>query len=227
MTGVDRAALAEQALAGYPYGRGAPQAAEAIARRRLVDAEACIIVEGISDQIAVEVLAALQDRDLEADRVVVFPVGGAQAAANAMRELGPNGRDLRLAGLYDIDATETFRRAVTRAGIGRPVDGADLAALGFHPCSRDLEDELLRAVGAEAVLAVFESQGELGSFRTMQKQVEWRGHELSDQIHRFIRARATRSQRYARLLIEELGPDRSPAPLRSTLKHVYRSRRRA
>lgn len=220
MTGVDRAALAEQALAGYPYGPDAPQAAEAIARGRLVGAKACIIVEGISDQIAIEVLAALQGRDLEAEGVVVFPIGGAQAAANAIGELGPAGRNLQLAGLYDIDATETFRRAITRAGVGQPVDGADLAALGFHACDPDLEGELVRASGAEAVLAVFDSQGEMGSFRTMQKQVEWQGRVVEDQIHRFIRARATRSQRYARLLIEELGPDRSPAPLRSVLRHL-------
>ena len=63
---------------------------------------AAVLVEGISDQRAVETLARRQGRDLEAEGVAVVPIGGAQAIGHCRRHLGPGGLDLRLAGLCDV-----------------------------------------------------------------------------------------------------------------------------
>jgi len=46
--------------------------------------------------------------------------------------------------------------------------------LGFFACVEDLEDELIRAIGADVVLEVIRTGGELGAFRTLSKQPEWR-----------------------------------------------------
>ena len=46
---------------------------------------------------------------------------------------------------------------------------------GFYVCESDLEDELIRSLGAEAVEAILDAQGDLPSFRTLQKQPAWRG----------------------------------------------------
>jgi hypothetical protein len=42
--------------------------------------------------------------------------------------------------------------------------------LGFFVCVDDLEDDLIRAVGAERVERIVEAEGQLGPFRTLQKQ---------------------------------------------------------
>jgi hypothetical protein len=39
--------------------------------------------------------------------------------------------------------------------------------LGFYVCVNDLEDELIRAVGIAGVEALFDSQGDLRSYRPM------------------------------------------------------------
>lgn len=220
MDGAQRAELARGALDGYVHGPDAPQAATAIALDKARRAEAIIFVEGICDQIAVETLAGRLGRDLDAEGIAVLPVGGAQAITPFLHEFGPEGDHLELAGLCDADAAETFRRAVTRAGIGRPRSIEDMAALGFHVCNRDLEDELIRAVGPETVVAVVESQGDLGSFTTFQKQPDWRERPVSDQLHRFFGSQARRSFRYSRRLMEIVDLDRVPAPLAAVLDHL-------
>lgn len=220
MDGGRRAALARRALAGYPHGPDAPQEATARGLARVERAEAVIIVEGVCDQVAVETVARRRGVDLDHEGIAVLPVGGAQAAAAHLEELGPQGEHLLLAGLYDTDATATFRRAVTRAGLGRPETEADLARLGFHRCHRDLEEELIRAVTPEVAVEVIESQGDLGSLRTFQKQPDWRGRPLPDQLRRFLGSKARRGQRYARLFMERVDVDRAPPPILGVLDHL-------
>jgi len=92
--------------------------------------------------------------------------------------------------------------------------------LGFYVCEADLEDELIRALGAAAVEHVVEAQGELGSFRTLQKQAAWRGRPTEDQLRRFMGSGGRRKIRYARLLVEALQPAQVPRPLDLVLTHV-------
>jgi hypothetical protein len=92
--------------------------------------------------------------------------------------------------------------------------------LGFYVCVADLEDELIRALGAAAVEDVVDAQGELGSFRTLQKQTAWRGRPTEEQLRRFMGSGGRRKIRYARLLVEALDLDRVPPPLDGVLAHV-------
>ena len=64
--------------------------------------------------------------------------------------------------------------------------------LGFFVCIDDLESELIRAVGPATVEALFESQGDLGSFRTLQKQSAWRAQRVEAQMRRFLGSGARR-----------------------------------
>ena len=48
-----------------------------------------MLVEGISDQRALEALAERRGRDLAAERVAIVPIGGAQAIGNALGRFGP------------------------------------------------------------------------------------------------------------------------------------------
>ncbi|GIF96742.1 TOPRIM nucleotidyl transferase/hydrolase domain-containing protein [Catellatospora citrea] len=216
-----RRELARRALDGYDSGPDATTRALADAQAKIGDAAALILVEGLSDQIALETAAAGRGRDLEAERVVVVPIGGAHAIGRYLTELGPLTTRVRLAGLCDVREEEIFRRALVAGGIGAPTSRADLADLGFHVCVDDLEGELIRAVGAAGVEALFASQGDLSSFQTLQGQPAWRGQEPERQMWRFLRAGSRRNLRYARLLTEAaMSRDALPRPLAAVLDGI-------
>lgn len=195
-------------------------AAAALAPYAGLDPRAVVVVEGVSDQRAVEALAERRGRDLAAEGIAVVPIGGAQAIGRVLAELGPPGRNLRLAGLYDAAEESDFRRGLERAGLGSGLDRVEMERLGFYACVADLEDELIRALGAAAVERVVEAQGELGSFRTLQKQPAWQGRATEAQLRRFMGSGGRRKIRYARLLVEALELDRMPRPLDRVLMHV-------
>jgi len=90
----------------------------------------------------------------------------------------------------------------------------------FYVCVVDLEDELIRAVGAASVQAVLEFQGDLDSFRTLQKQPVWREQRVEAQLRRFIGSAGGRKIRYGRLFVDALDLARVPRPLYRVLAHV-------
>ena len=166
-----------------------------------------VLVEGVSDRRAVETLARRRGRDLHAEGVAVVPMGG---YGNLQRLLEEH-RDVRLAGLYDVGEERHFLRAL---GCD---DRRDLERVGFYACTRDLEDELTRAVGPEGVERVLAEQGELRAFRTYQKQPAHRPRPLGEQLYGFM---WNRKERYAVLLVEALDLERVPRPLDRVLAHV-------
>jgi hypothetical protein len=201
-------------------GRGAPPIAAARALAAGVDARAVVLVEGISDQIALTALAERRGRNLEAEGVSVVPIGGAQAIERFLTLFGPQGLDVRVAGLCDAAEEGNFRRGLERAGLGSHLTRVDMEALGFYVCVADLEDELIRALGAAAVERVVDAQGDLGSFRTLQKQPAWQGRTTEDQLRRFMGSGGSRKIRYARLLVDALDLTQVPRPLDLVLAHV-------
>ncbi len=179
-----------------------------------------MLVEGISDQHAVETLARRRGRNLDAEGVAVLPIGGAQAIGRFLHRFGPEGLDVRLAGLCDAAEESDFRRGLERAGLGSDLARDDLERLGFYVCEADLEEELIRALGAESVQQVVDAQGDLGSFRTLQKQPQWQGRPVEEQLRRFMGSGGRRKIRYARFLVEALDLARVPRPLDRVLAHV-------
>jgi hypothetical protein len=183
-------------------------------------ARTVVLVEGISDQRALEALAERRGRNLDAESVSIVPIGGAHAIGSFLDLYGPRGFDVRLAGLCDAGEEGHFRRGLERAGLGSNLTRADMERLGFYVCVPDLEDELIRALGAAAVEQVVEAQGDLRSFRTLQKQPAWQGRTNEEQLHRFMGSGGSRKIRYARLLVDALDLTRVPRPLDRVLAHV-------
>ena len=181
---------------------------------------AVVLVEGVSDQRALEALAQRHGRNLDAEGVTVVPIGGAQAIGRVLDRFGPRGLDIRLAGLCDAGEEGDFRRGLERAGLGSDLTRTDMERLGFYVCDADLEDELIRALGTARVEEVVDAQRELGSFRTLQKQPEWRGRPVEEQLRRFMGSGGSRKIRYARLLVETLDLTHVPRPLERVLAHV-------
>jgi hypothetical protein len=221
MDATNRRELARRALDGYVHGPAASTRATARALAKVDMAVAVVLVEGVSDQIAVETAAVGRGRDLEAERVVIAPIGGAHAIGRFLTRLGPLGTGVRLAGLCDLHEEEIIRRGLVAAQFGSPRTRTDMEHLGFYVCVNDLEDELIRAVGTTGVEALFDSQGDLGSFRTLQSQPAWRGQKPEAQMRRFLGSGSRRKLRYARLLVEAaVGLDTLPRPLDALLNSV-------
>ena len=181
---------------------------------------AVVLVEGVSDQAALQALAERLDRNLGAEDISILPMGGATNIRSFLDLFGPQGLDLRLAGLCDAGEEGDFRRALDQAGLGSNLSRADMEALGFYVCVADLEDELIRALGVASVEEILDAQGELGSFRTFQRQPAWRGRGTEEQLRRFMGSGAGRKIRYARLLVDALHLTRVPRPLERVLAHV-------
>lgn len=214
-----RREFARAVLSGYASGPAATTQATAQALARVGDSRAVVLVEGISDQIALETLAARRCRDLDAEGVLILPIGGAQAIVRYLLRLGPKGMNVGLAGLCDAAEEDIFRRSLAKARLGSPQTRAEMERLGFFVCVDDLESELIRAVGPARVEALFDSQGDLGSFRTLQKQPAWRAQRVEAQMRRFLGSGARRKLRYARLLVGLVDLDRVPHPLDAVLTH--------
>jgi predicted ATP-dependent endonuclease of OLD family len=181
-----------------------------------VDAKAVVLVEGVSDRVALQTLAARRGRDLDAEGVAIVPIGGAQALGRFLERTG----DLRVAGLCDAGEERSYTRALERAGIGSKLSREDMESLGFFVCDADLEDELIRALGAARVEEIVEAHGDIHRFRTLQKQPEWRGRPPHQQLRRFMGSGGRRKIRYARFLIEALDLEAVPRPLDGVLSHV-------
>ena len=182
---------------------------------------AVILVEGDSDAAAVLALAGRLGRDLDAERVSVVSLGGASAYGDALSDLLVRQRFTGgVTGLYDEAEAGDVRRGLERAGCGSGLSREDMENLGFHMCVADLEDEMVRALGSEAVERVIAAEDELRAFRTMQRQPAWRARPVEDQLRRFLGVKSGRKIRYGRLLVDALDLDRVPRPLRRVLDHV-------
>ena len=167
-----------------------------------------VLVEGRSDAAAVTALAGRLGRDLGAEGAIVIPMGGAMSVTRFFRVVGPDGLDWRVTGLCDAGERSHFDRL--------------LAAESVFACERDLEEELLRALGVERAEAVLDSQGDLARFRTFQRQPAQRGRSPQAQLHRFLGSVGGRKERYAAALVGALDLGAVPPPLDRLLASLAR-----
>ncbi len=155
-----------------------------------------MLVEGVSDRIALEALAERRRID-----VAVVPMGGAHAIGRFLHRFD----GARIVGLCDEREQDVF----LRAGMHRT---------DFHVCVADLEDELVRALGAAGVESVLATYGDLDAFRVFQNQPAWRSRPVEAQLRRFLCASDRRKLRYARFLVEAaVDCDSVPPPLDAVL----------
>jgi Predicted ATP-dependent endonuclease of the OLD family len=177
---------------------------------------AVVLVEGVSDRVALETLAEQKGLDLAADGVVIVPMGGATSILRFLdvldRERGP-----AVVGLCDAAEADHLARRLHADGRAPTPDAAGLRRAGFHVCDADLEDELLRALGVAEAERVLDDEGDLESFRTFQRQPYQRPRAPQAQLRRFIGSRGGAKIRYAASLVRRLPLDAVPAPLAGVL----------
>jgi hypothetical protein len=219
---VDDEALSRLVAVTGPAGSSNGALAAAMASVRNTPAGSCavILVEGVSDQSAIEALAVRRGRDLGQEGVFVVPMGGATNIGPFADLFGPRGLRARLAGLCDEGEEHVFRHGLARAGLHPGPDRRDLERLGFYVCVADLEDEMIRALGVASVERLIAGQGELGSFRTFCRQPAQRERTREQQLRRFMGTRSGRKAHYGRVLASALDLTRVPRPLDRVLARV-------
>ena len=174
----------------------------------VTDARAVILVEGASDQRAVEVLADRRGRDLTAEGVAVVAMGG---ITNLGRHLDELNAGVLVAGLYDRDAEAWVERTLARRA----------TPVVLRMCDADLEDELIRALGVPAALEVVEARGDSAAWEILCRQPFHRERPAHDVLHRFLGTTSGRSIEYAGLLTAAAHDrGRAPEPLDAVLTDV-------
>jgi hypothetical protein len=203
-------------------GTDAPAAA-ATARELAADGlTTVVLVEGVSDQSALEALALRRDRDLAAEGVCVMPIGGAMAVRRFLRIFGAHELALNVLGLCDEAEEAYFRRELEQAGLGTDLTRSAMESLGFYVCVTDLEDELIRSLGITGVEQVLATEKDLAKFRLFQNQPAQRGRAVERQLHRFMGTTSGRKAHYARALVLALDTPRVPRPLDHLLTSALR-----
>jgi hypothetical protein len=171
-----------------------------------------VLVEGESDAGAVRALADLIGCNLGLHHIQIWSAGGVTNFSRVLTQFARAHPDAEFCGMYDVADEWHVRRALVNAAI--PVAAHEsLESFGFFACVADLEDELIRALGAEGVERVLEAQAELVSFRRFQAMPQHRHAPEHRQLRRFLGTRATRKIRSAQRLVEALDLVRLPHPL--------------
>ena len=160
-----------------------------------------VLVEGITDRIALEAVAAKLGLDLAGEGVDIVPIGGAQAIRRASAAYERE----RVAGLCDAGEERWFRRVLGDA---------------TYVCVKDLEDELVRALGPARVQEILATQGDLETFRNFQNQPHWRGRPVEAQLRRWLQAADNRGKRYPPVFVDALEQHEIPRPLACVLAAV-------
>jgi hypothetical protein len=179
-----------------------------------------VLVEGVTDELALTVAARRSGRNLEAEGVSIVTLNGVHAIDRFMRRLAAEAPRANLAGLYDEGEEDVVRAALERAGYGPGLDRSGLERAGFFACSVDLEDELVRAAGADVLSRLVVLEGDAQPWQTFQKQHAWHDRPVERQFRRFIRSVSSRNGRYIRAIVEAIDPSELPRPLRLLLDYT-------
>jgi hypothetical protein len=155
--------------------------------------ETIVLVEGVSDKVAIETLAIASGIDLAGIRV--HSIDGATNVFHAAAQFARH----RLIGLCDVAERRHFERALTE----------------FYVCVADLEDEFIRSLGAGAMEGVLAREGDLAAFRVFQNQPAQRDRTIEHQLRRFLGTTAGRKEKYGRVLAAAV--ETVPEPLRLVL----------
>lgn len=170
-----------------------------------------VLVEGESDATAVLALAGRLRLDITSNHIQISSAGGVTNFSRVLEDFARMHPSAHVCGMYDAADEWHVRRALAAATSPiAPQESPESA--GFFACVADLEDELIRALGPEAVEHVLDAQAELASFRRFQAMPQHRHSPVGRQLHRFLGTRATRKIRCAKLLVDNLDLSKLPRP---------------
>ena len=176
-------------------------------------AEWVIFVEGFSDFLAVRTLAETLGVDLDAAGASLLSLEGADLLKHYMALLGPQGLNVRIRGLCDLDKEAEWIQTLSDAGLSID-DRTELNAVGFQVAEVDLEAELVTALGEQGTETVIAEADATNSLETFRQQPANAGLEGRDLLLAFIRKRKIK---WAPLLAAAISSTEVPTPIADLL----------
>lgn len=144
-----------------------------------------IIVEGISDRLILERLADLTGRNLDRLGVSIIEAGGYGDMGPLNKLFGENGFDVPISILVDEDAED---KVAKKLGVTR----SELSNRSVWISRKDLEDEYVRALGAETVWTALQTSGRFSKNELSNCGSSGAGGKRTeDDIAEFCRRKAT------------------------------------
>lgn len=183
-----------------------------------------ILVEGPSDVASLRALTSARGLDEERYAFELVSMGGVTNARSHLARLAREAPDARVAGLYDAPEERYVVSALRAQGV-EIQSRDDLERQGFFVCDRDLEEEIIRALGPESVEEVLAELRLIDRFRTFQRQPEWRGRPVGEQLRRFAGVASGRKSLLAEELTGRLTPATTPRPLAGLVRLIESSPR--
>jgi hypothetical protein len=186
-----------------------------------VGAPALVLLEGPSDVAALEAVLERHEPMVPRTAYRLVDMGGVTNTATHLRAVALAQPPLPVLGLCDAGEAWVVVRALQQQG--RAVAGeGDLAAHGFFVCRRDLEEELIRALGVAECLRLLEGMGLGHRFRSFSSQRAWAERAVEERLHRFAGVASGRKIRLAREMAAALPPGRVPPPIAGLVATVER-----
>jgi len=180
--------------------------------------ESVVLLEGASDVAAVRAAAATAEVDLAGVRLV--DMGGiTNVRAHLTALTAAPGEAPTVLGMCDVGEAR-FVIAALQAGGSWIRDESDLPSLGFFACHRDLEEELIRALGIPRTLALLQRLGLRDKLEALRQQPAWRDRPLTDQLHRFAGIASGRKVMLRGALTAALAAAELPEPLGLLLERL-------
>lgn len=173
---------------------------------------ALVLLEGPSDVAALEAVLAARGPEVTGTAYRLVDLGGVTNTGRQLRAAARRDPPPRVVGLCDEGEAWVVVRALREVGRDVP-DVRDLPRHGFFVCRRDLEEELIRALGVEACLALLDGMALGHRFRAFSRQRAWAGRPVEDRLHRFAGIASGRKIRLAGAMAAALGPDQVPPPI--------------
>jgi hypothetical protein len=181
-----------------------------------------VLLEGRSDVAALEVLIQASHLAAQAGYVELVDMGGVTNVRRYVNDVVSARSAHRVLGLCDARETRYFVRALS-VHCPKITDPSTMAEFGFHVCGSDLEDELIRALGADRVRVVLDTLGLAEGFNQFRRQPAWRDRPLHSQLQRFAGVAAGRKAIFAAALAAATSLSSAPAPLQALLRQIDRA----
>ncbi|WP_265446868.1 hypothetical protein [Flexivirga meconopsidis] len=177
-----------------------------------------VLLEGRSDVVALASFARRRGAG-ELDGAELVDLGGVTNVRSHLDRLSIQPTPSRAAGLCDRGEVDVVVRALRRFHPDVQVVG-DLPGHGFFVCDRDLEDELIRALGIPGCMSLLDRLGLGARFATFCRQPAWQSQPITDQLHRFVGTTSGRKELFAGEAACAIPLDRVPAPIAGLLDYV-------
>lgn len=176
-----------------------------------------VLLEGPSDVAAVRAL--MEAQGIDPGPVELVSLQGVTNVGRVLKEVRLLRGEVDVVGMCDAAETRFVEKALVEDGL--PVaDASDLPVYGFFVCEADLEEELIRALGAERAQDALVAAGLGGKLDALKTQEAWAGRPLAEQIHRFCGVASGRKELAAAILAGALDADEVPEPIAMLLDRI-------